>query len=82
MIYLSYELARSRREELLRQASDRRRATQAAAPAPVWRTTRARTPKTLRRVVRLRVFNLRVGAGESQPQTSVDRAGRRLGGGL
>jgi hypothetical protein len=79
MIQLSYELAMMRRDELLRQASARRLATQAAASAPARRVRLARTPHTLRRLPRLRLANLRVSGGEgSRHQVSSARVGRRL----
>jgi hypothetical protein len=80
MTQLPYELAILRRDELLRQASDRRSATQAAASLPAPRATR--TPKTLHRFLRLPGANPRVRAGESPAQRSVARGARRLDAGL
>jgi hypothetical protein len=83
MIQLSYELAMMRRDELLRQASDRRRATEAAASVPTRRVRLVRTPQTLRRLLRLRVADLRVSGGETNPhQNASARVGRRLDGRL
>jgi hypothetical protein len=83
MIPLASELAMMRRDELLRQASDRRRATQAGASAPARRVRLARTPHTRRRLLRLRVANLRVSGGESSPhQVFSARVGKSLDGRL
>lgn len=83
MIQLAYQLAVMRRDELLRQASDRRRATQAAASAPARRVRRCRIPLTPRRLLRLRVANVRGSGGEREPhQVFSAQVGRRVDGRL
>ena len=65
MSQLSYELAMMRQDELLRQASERRRANEAATSVPAPRAEPDQEAGHLRRFLRLGVAKLRVRAGET-----------------